>query len=141
MYTAISSKKGFTLVELIVVLSIVAILVAVVAIVLTVFISKGEETGCEADADALRIAALSYYHDNSEWPQEYSDLITLGYIDREAESDDDCDWGVSTDTANKTEGFICHYATAAGAAADNCKCEDTTKLCNFAAVNDLKEPP
>ena len=130
-------QKGFTLIELLIVLTILAILVAVVTLALTSFIGKGESEACEADKDSLQIASLAYYHENSSWPSLYTDMIPQ-YIDKTPDSDGDCDWGISTVAASN--GLICYYATAAGAAADACDCTDASFQCTIGSVTDLLPP-
>ena len=89
---------------------------------------------CEADKDALQIASLAYYHDNGAWLATYAVMIPQ-YINKMPDSDTGCDWGVSTAAA--TEGRICYYATAAGAAADACGCKDAAIQCTVGSVIDL----
>lgn len=136
-------QKGFTLIELLIVLTILAILVAVVTLALTSFIGKGETEACEADADALQIAALAYYHDNSStWPVGWQ-MIDGGYIDKAPDSDGDCDWGIGL-ADDIAKNRICYGATdntittcdcteAGGADSGPPPCDDT----DATTVNDL----
>ncbi len=136
-------QKGFTLVELLIVLTILAILVAVVTLALTSFIGKGESEACEADKDALQIAALSYYHETGGWPASYAVMIPQ-YIDKVPDSDADSDFGISEVAA--TNGLICFGASAAVVLAD-CDCLETTDVagtdyiaCTVGSVIDLLAP-
>ena len=125
-----SKQKGFTLIELLIVLTILAILVAVVTLALTSFIGKGEEEACSADADALQIAALAYYHDNSNtWPANGLALISGGYIDKEPDSDTDCGWGIGLLDGDLSKNRICYYADAVSLAAAACDCTDDLPPC------------
>jgi len=105
--TAISSKKGFTLVELLIVISIIAILVGTVALALTVFIGQGEETVCLEDQRDLQTVVNAYHFENGSWPTDNGEPGDLFYgnpisgplipdyaIDVPG-SDDKCDWQIS----------------------------------------------
>ena len=67
-YSSKRSKKGFTLIELIVVMLILAILVGIVIISIGGVISRGQETAYNADDEAIRIAVAAYYVLHTEWP-------------------------------------------------------------------------
>jgi len=133
VYTAISSnnsKKGFTLIEMVVVLGIVAILVGVVAITLTVYVGKGQEEGCQVDADTLQVAVLVYFQDHDGvWPTGLQ-LTDDGYIDKKADSDTDCDWGIGLIGVSKNR--VCHGANAA---APDCDCVDDVVACDFSVLD------
>ena len=59
------NNKGFTLVELLVVIAIIGILAVVAVPALFKNIEKAKIADLEADISALRSAALSYYADTS----------------------------------------------------------------------------
>jgi len=128
VYTAINSKKGFTFIELIVSLGIVAILVGIAAIILTAYVDTGEEEGCQTDADTIQLAALVYHLDHDGvWPTGLQ-LTDGGYIDKKADSDTDCDWGIGLNDAHISYRRICHGANAA---APDCDCVDDVVACDF----------
>ena len=68
----IGGKRGFTLVELLIVMTIIAILVAIVVMSLTGFIGAGKETVCDADKRSLQSAVTAFWifngADSDDWP-------------------------------------------------------------------------
>lgn len=64
----IGGKRGFTLVELLIVMTIIAILVAIVAMSLTGFLTGATETACEADWRSLQTAVVAFYAVAEAWP-------------------------------------------------------------------------
>ena len=78
-------KEGFTLTELIIVISIIAVLLAIVVMSLTGFIGGAQETACEADKYALERAVIAFHVKAGVWPTEGGTLDQP--IDWEAEDD------------------------------------------------------
>ena len=70
------NNKGFTLVELLVVIAIIGILAVVAVPSLFKNIEKGKVGELESDISAIRSAALSYYAENSEYPNVTSIVET-----------------------------------------------------------------
>ena len=68
MFNKNKNNKGFTLVELLVVIAIIGILAVVAVPALFKNIEKGKVAELEADISAIRSAALSYYADNGTYP-------------------------------------------------------------------------
>ena len=110
MLKPIVRKNGFTFIELVVVLSILAVLAGVVTLSLTLFVGRGHTEACNADQSLIQSAVYSYYHDPdkaSDWPTEDGnapgDLFAEGftsplvgdYINEEPESDAKCDWRIN----------------------------------------------
>lgn len=82
------NNKGFTLVELLVVIAIIGILAVLAVPALFKNIEKGKIADLEADISAIRSAALSVYADTSTLPQEEIDGTGTGsgnLIDSELE--------------------------------------------------------
>ncbi len=81
------NNKGFTLVELLVVIAIIGILAVVAVPALFKNIEKGKIAELESDISAIRSAALSYYADNSSYPEAQSiDKSSNTEIEKEIES-------------------------------------------------------
>jgi len=78
-------KEGFTLTELLIVMSIIAVLLAIVVMALTGFIGRGTETVCQADQYSLNRAVIAFHVKAGEWPTE--DGTPGQPIDWEAEDD------------------------------------------------------
>lgn len=77
------NNKGFTLVELLVVIAIIGILAVLAVPALFKNIEKGKIADLEADISAIRSAALSVYADTSVMPQE----IIIGKNDQDNQND------------------------------------------------------
>jgi general secretion pathway protein G len=65
-------KKGFTLIELIVVIAIIAVLAAVVAPNAFKAIDKSRMAGIVADYNAVKTAVMAYYGDVNDWPATFT---------------------------------------------------------------------
>jgi len=74
--------RGFTLLELMVVMSIIAILLAVVIPTYSRSILVARENALRSDLSQLRDAIWKYTFDKQKAPQSLDDLRTAGYIDR-----------------------------------------------------------
>jgi len=61
-------RKGFTLIELIVVIAIIAILAAIIAPNAFKSIEKARISGAEGDLRTIKTGAMSYYSDVGNWP-------------------------------------------------------------------------
>ena len=108
MFKPIVRKNGFTIVELIIVLSILAVLAGVVVLSLSMYIGKGHTEACNADQRLLQSAVIGYLYENDgSWPTEdgskpgdlfYGDPVTsplvADYINEVPESDVNCDWQI-----------------------------------------------
>jgi prepilin-type N-terminal cleavage/methylation domain-containing protein len=73
MFKKIRGERGFTLVELLVVLAILAILIAVVVPNLTGFLGRGKQQSFEADRDTIQAAVSAYYTNSATanlWPTD-----------------------------------------------------------------------
>jgi general secretion pathway protein G len=79
----LSTRKrdgGFTLIELIVVMSIIAILALVAVPVFTSDIRAAKEAALKEDLHVMRTAIQSYTEDKNKAPQSLDDLVQEGYI-------------------------------------------------------------
>jgi general secretion pathway protein G len=74
------SPRGFTLIELIVAIAIIAILAAVIAPNAFKSIEKAKISRAGADARALRVATMSYYADVGFWPPDVNRGVDPGFM-------------------------------------------------------------
>ena len=61
------NKKGFTIIELIVVIAIIAILAAIVMVNVTKYISQSKDAAIKADFDQLSVVAVNFYRENNTY--------------------------------------------------------------------------
>jgi len=102
-----SPSKGFTLLELMIVISIIIILVSVALPQYQKTIMHTRETILSYDLDTMRKLLDQYAADKGKLPQSLDDLVTAGYM-REVPKDpitDNKDWNIVTgDDPYSTEG-------------------------------------
>lgn len=73
-------NRGFTLLELLFVMVIVALLAGIVGPMLIGSISRAKESTLKEDLRALRKAIDDYYADNGKYPADLSDLTEKRYL-------------------------------------------------------------
>lgn len=78
-------EKGFTLVELLTVIAIIAILGAVVAPNLFRAVDRSKVSAAVADSRAIKGAAVAYYSDTGEWPPDIDDGSDPGFVGSEVQ--------------------------------------------------------
>jgi len=93
--------KGFTLVELLIVMVIIGILAGAMLLVMGSGKDKANATKIVSNLRSLKAAALMYYGDNNDWPDEITDLEQ--YMDRPVDSSD---YSISD-----TGDYVCVVAT------------------------------
>ena len=71
---------GFTIMELMVVMVLVALLVGIAAPVVTTAIVRAKETALKHDLRVMRTAIDGYYADRGAYPPELEALVTERYI-------------------------------------------------------------
>jgi prepilin-type N-terminal cleavage/methylation domain-containing protein len=69
-------RRGFTLPEILVTVTVVAVLAAVVVPAVTQFINKGDAPATSSDIDQVRSAITGYVTDTRSYPKTFSDLIS-----------------------------------------------------------------
>lgn len=101
------AANGFTLLELMIVISIIIILVSVALPQYQKTIMHARETMLRYDLDTMRKLIDQYSADKGKLPQSLEDLVTAGYM-RELPKDpitDNRDWNIVTgDDPYSTEG-------------------------------------
>ena len=73
-------ESGFTLIELVVVMAIIAILASLAVPVFTAQIKKAKEAALQEDLHVMRNAIDSYTMDKGKAPQSLDDLVQAGYL-------------------------------------------------------------
>ena len=73
-------RKGFTLIEMSVVVAIVGILYATVVPMYGKTIQKAKETALQKNLYVFRKTLDAYYKDHEKWPESLNSLVTNGYL-------------------------------------------------------------
>jgi general secretion pathway protein G len=106
-HRSLLTAQGFTLLELMIVISIIIILVSVALPQYQKTIMHARETILRYDLDTMRKLIDQYSADKGKLPQSLDDLVTAGYM-RELPKDpitDNKDWNIVTgDDPYSTEG-------------------------------------
>ena len=76
------SQRGFTLVELLIVLSLISILAAMGVVQYRNSVQLGREAVLKRDLFAMRDAIDQYYADKNKYPPSLDALVTDGYLRR-----------------------------------------------------------
>jgi general secretion pathway protein G len=78
----VSRARGFTLIEMLLALLIVALLASLAVPVVSGGISRARESTLRADLYAIRKALDDFHADNGAYPKELDDLVTKRYLRR-----------------------------------------------------------
>jgi general secretion pathway protein G len=73
-------QSGFTLIEMIIVISIIAILVGIAVPVYNIHLRHAREAVLKEDLYSMRNAIDQYTQDKLKAPQDLSDLVSAGYL-------------------------------------------------------------
>jgi len=71
-------QKGFTIIELIVVIAIIAVLASIVLVNVTQYISKGKDSAAQGNLTSMLTNSAIYYDDNSNYTNYISGLSAAG---------------------------------------------------------------
>ncbi len=74
------SSQGFTLIELIIVMAIIAILVSIAVPIYANMVRRAKEAVLREDLHTMRTAIDSYTVDKQQAPQSLDDLVQAGYL-------------------------------------------------------------
>jgi general secretion pathway protein G len=80
MKSEIHEQRGFTLIEMIIVIAIMGILVSVAIPVYQLHLRHANEAVLKEDLYTLRNAIDQYTQDKSKAPQDLNDLVSAGYL-------------------------------------------------------------
>lgn len=72
------SKKGFTLVELLVVISIIGILSAIGLVLYSSVLKQGRDSKRQSDLKSIQLALEQYNNDQSHYPANLGSSLTFG---------------------------------------------------------------
>lgn len=75
-----TGPKGFTLVELLVVMAIIALLLALAVPRYFRSVTRAEETVLRENLTLIRDAVDKYYADNAKYPPDLQELVTKRYL-------------------------------------------------------------
>ena len=98
--------KGFTLLELLLVLTLLSLLAGLAAPVVTQTIVRAKEAALRENLQIMRHALDDYYADNSRYPEQLEDLVErryLRFIPKDPMIDDAHSW--ITETSETEEGI------------------------------------
>jgi general secretion pathway protein G len=92
-------KKGFTLIEIIIVLTLIGILVAIVVPIYRSSVVRAREAVLKENLFQIRDAISKYYFDKHKYPTALDDLVTNKYLSK-----------IPTDPmANSSEWELVHF--------------------------------
>lgn len=73
-------KKGFTIIELLIVITIIGILLTIAQPTYKTSVKRARETVLKENLFAMRSAIDQYYADNGTYPGSLEDLVQKGYL-------------------------------------------------------------
>ena len=80
MKLKIHEQRGFTLIEMIIVIAIMGILMAVAVPIYQLHLRRANEAVLKEDLYTFRNAIDQYTQDKSKAPQDLNDLVSAGYL-------------------------------------------------------------
>ncbi|HZS05367.1 MAG TPA: prepilin-type N-terminal cleavage/methylation domain-containing protein [Blastocatellia bacterium] len=79
-HSALRRSRGFSLMELVIVMTILAILASIAVPIFNVHVRHAKEVTLIQDLDAMRRAIDNYTVDKQKAPQSLQELVTSGYL-------------------------------------------------------------
>lgn len=77
------NEKGFTLIEMLIVLMIISILILLIVPHVSKKSANIHDKGCEALVELVQSQVIAYELDHKKLPSTLSDLVTKKYIDKD----------------------------------------------------------
>jgi len=75
-----AARRGFTLIELMVVLAVIALLISIVAPNYIGRVTRAEEAVLQEDLNVMRDALDKYYADTGRYPETLDELVAKRYL-------------------------------------------------------------
>jgi len=98
-------QKGFTIIELIVIISIIAVLAGIVLVNVTSYINKGKDAAIKGNLSSLMVNAAAYYDDPTKGNGDYVGFCaTTGSFEAAIEN-----------ASGSTSSYVCAETTTTGA--------------------------
>jgi len=116
-----NKQKGFTIIELIVVIAIIAVLASIVLVNVTQYINKGKDSAIKGNLATLSTNAAVYYDDTAKGNGDYTGFT--------ADTATGCASPIATAITTAGGTLVCAETTTTGAAWCGCSQEkvDTAK--------------
>lgn len=136
------TQKGFTIIELIVVIAIIAVLAAVVMVNVTKYINKGKDSAIKANLNSLTTASVIFFEDHGNYGSFCNNSLAEDIFNSIAIPS-----GKTKECKNQSDSytFCCHHSDTAWIACielieDNTKawCVDNTGIKKQINVSDCK---
>jgi len=76
VYKLVGGQKGFTIIELIVVIAIIAVLAAIVMVNVTSYIGKSKDAAIRGNMQTIATSAAAYYDTNKNYDNMFATTVT-----------------------------------------------------------------
>lgn len=104
----LSDGRGFTLIEMLVVIAIIGVLAALAVPNVVKAITTAKEKACEANIRTLQNAVELYYIDNNEWPADLS-ALTPDYVRQTPDCPLGGEYQIEVSDDRKTATVVCTH--------------------------------